>query len=150
VWTRPCDWPRRILRRLSLCSVPLTTPAVSPRRSPRCSRLPALGRTHAGLVATLAHTSTAATIPPIPAAAQGPEDRGAQLSERELQVLLGMSWGKNNSQIGRELFLAQDEDEGGHTRTLGGMPTSRGGWTSTSTGCGSARSSTAACSAPLC
>jgi DNA-binding NarL/FixJ family response regulator len=40
-------------------------------------------------------------------AASGPADSGPQLSERELQVLVGMSQGKTNSQIGRELVLAQ-------------------------------------------
>jgi DNA-binding NarL/FixJ family response regulator len=33
---------------------------------------------------------------------------GAQLTERELQVLTGMSQGKSNAQIGRELFLSED------------------------------------------
>jgi DNA-binding NarL/FixJ family response regulator len=36
------------------------------------------------------------------------EDKGAQLTERELQVLTGMSQGKSNAQIGRELFLSED------------------------------------------
>ncbi|HEU0132558.1 MAG TPA: response regulator transcription factor [Mycobacteriales bacterium] len=36
------------------------------------------------------------------------EERGAQLTERELQVLTGMSQGKSNAQIGRELFLSED------------------------------------------
>jgi len=31
-----------------------------------------------------------------------------ELSERELQVLRGMSDGKSNGQIGRELFLSED------------------------------------------
>ena len=34
--------------------------------------------------------------------------KGAQLTERELQVLTGMSQGKSNAQIGRELFLSED------------------------------------------
>jgi DNA-binding NarL/FixJ family response regulator len=33
---------------------------------------------------------------------------GAQLTERELQVLTGMSQGKSNAQIGRDLFLSED------------------------------------------
>jgi DNA-binding NarL/FixJ family response regulator len=33
---------------------------------------------------------------------------GAQLTERELQVLTGMSQGKSNSQIGRDLYLSED------------------------------------------
>ena len=32
----------------------------------------------------------------------------AQLTERELQVLTGMSQGKSNAEIGRELFLSED------------------------------------------
>jgi DNA-binding NarL/FixJ family response regulator len=32
----------------------------------------------------------------------------AQLTERELQVLMGMSQGKSNSQIGRDLYLSED------------------------------------------
>lgn len=36
------------------------------------------------------------------------QNRGAQLTERELQVLRGMSQGKSNAAIGRELFLSED------------------------------------------
>ena len=36
------------------------------------------------------------------------DDKGAVLTERELQVLTGMSQGKSNAQIGRELFLSED------------------------------------------
>jgi DNA-binding NarL/FixJ family response regulator len=36
------------------------------------------------------------------------DDRGAQLTEREIQVLTGMSQGKSNAQIGRDLFLSED------------------------------------------
>jgi len=36
------------------------------------------------------------------------EDKAAQLTEREVQVLTGMSQGKSNAQIGRELFLSED------------------------------------------
>ena len=38
----------------------------------------------------------------------GREERGMQLTERELQVLTGMSQGKSNAEIGRELFLSED------------------------------------------
>src|SRR5690606_7438981 len=51
------------------------------------------------LVAALAHT-LASTAVPTPRA---PTDPGVQLTERELQVLRGMSQGKSNGQIGREL-----------------------------------------------
>jgi DNA-binding NarL/FixJ family response regulator len=33
---------------------------------------------------------------------------GTQLTERELQVLTGMSQGKSNNQIGRDLYLSED------------------------------------------
>jgi DNA-binding NarL/FixJ family response regulator len=36
------------------------------------------------------------------------EERATQLTERELQVLTGMSQGKSNAAIGRELFLSED------------------------------------------
>jgi DNA-binding NarL/FixJ family response regulator len=36
------------------------------------------------------------------------EEKASQLTERELQVLTGMSQGKSNAQIGRELFLSED------------------------------------------
>ena len=37
-----------------------------------------------------------------------PSDPGVQLTERKLQVLRGMSQGKSNGQIGRELYLSED------------------------------------------
>ncbi len=36
------------------------------------------------------------------------EATGVQLSMREMQVLTGMSQGKSNAQIGRELYLSED------------------------------------------
>jgi DNA-binding NarL/FixJ family response regulator len=36
------------------------------------------------------------------------EPQGVQLSMREMQVLTGMSQGKSNAQIGRELYLSED------------------------------------------
>jgi DNA-binding NarL/FixJ family response regulator len=58
------------------------------------------------MVATLAHALTApTTMRPAPSPAiQDP----SRLSEREHQVLVGMSEGKSNGEIGRELFLAED------------------------------------------
>jgi DNA-binding NarL/FixJ family response regulator len=35
-------------------------------------------------------------------------DLGSALTERELQVLRGMSQGKSNAEIGRSLFLSED------------------------------------------
>ncbi len=56
------------------------------------------------LVAVLAHT-LASTVVLTPRA---PSDPGVHLTEREMQVLRGMSQGKSNSQIGRELYLSED------------------------------------------
>jgi DNA-binding NarL/FixJ family response regulator len=39
---------------------------------------------------------------------RAPTDPGVRLTERELQVLRGMSQGKSNGQIGRELYLSED------------------------------------------
>jgi DNA-binding NarL/FixJ family response regulator len=56
------------------------------------------------LVAALAHTLTSNAVP-APVTRSVPV---SQLTERELQVLLGMSQGKSNGQIGRELYLSED------------------------------------------
>jgi DNA-binding NarL/FixJ family response regulator len=58
------------------------------------------------MVVTLAHALTApGTLRPAPSIyAKEP----SRLSEREHEVLLGMSEGKSNGEIGRELFLAED------------------------------------------
>jgi DNA-binding NarL/FixJ family response regulator len=57
------------------------------------------------LVAVLAHMLAKAPVPTPPRAPTDPEVR---LTERELQVLHGMSQGKSNGQIGRELYLSED------------------------------------------
>jgi DNA-binding NarL/FixJ family response regulator len=56
------------------------------------------------LVAALAHTLASTSVP----AARHPSDPGVNLTERELQVLRGMSQGMRNGEIGRELFLSED------------------------------------------
>lgn len=56
---------------------------------------------------SLLHTSVDAGIP-APRVAPEVPDTVAALTERELQVLRGMSQGKSNSQIGRDLFLSED------------------------------------------
>ncbi len=56
------------------------------------------------LVAALAHTLASTAVP----SPRAPNDPGVQLTERELQVLRGMSQGKSNGQIGRELYLSED------------------------------------------
>jgi DNA-binding NarL/FixJ family response regulator len=56
------------------------------------------------LLAALTHILTSNAV-------QAPVTRTAPVSaltERELQVLLGMSQGKSNGQIGRELYLSED------------------------------------------
>ncbi len=60
--------------------------------------------TRTELVAALAHTLASSGVPaPRPSA-----DTGIRLTEREMQVLRGMSQGKSNGQIGRELYLSED------------------------------------------
>jgi DNA-binding NarL/FixJ family response regulator len=61
---------------------------------------------HAEVCAALAHALAGVEL-----AARVPLPRQAgdvALTQRELQVLHGMSQGKSNSQIGRELFLSED------------------------------------------
>jgi DNA-binding NarL/FixJ family response regulator len=58
------------------------------------------------MVATVAHASTAPTT--MRTGPSTPSQDSSPLSEREHQVPLGMSEGKSNGEIGRELFLAQD------------------------------------------
>ena len=56
------------------------------------------------LVAALAHTLSGTAVP-VPRA---PTDPAVQFTERELQVLRGMSQGKGNNQIAQELYLSVD------------------------------------------
>ena len=56
------------------------------------------------LVAALAHTLSSSSAP----APLSSTDTGLRLTEREMQVLHGMSQGKSNGQIGRELYLSED------------------------------------------
>jgi DNA-binding NarL/FixJ family response regulator len=55
------------------------------------------------LVAVLAHMLARAPAPP-----RAPTEPEVRITERELQVLRGMSQGKSNGQIGRELYLSED------------------------------------------
>lgn len=60
--------------------------------------------TRTELVAAMAHTLSSSSVPaPLPST-----DTGLRLTEREMQVLHGMSQGKSNGQIGRELYLSED------------------------------------------
>ena len=56
------------------------------------------------IVAALADTLTSPRIP----SPRDAVDGQAQLTERELQVLTGMSQGMSNNQIGRQLYLSED------------------------------------------
>src|SRR3712207_9431888 len=47
------------------------------------------------------------------------EPTGVQLSMREMQVLTGMSQGKSNAQIGRELYLSEDTIKRSEERRVG-------------------------------
>jgi DNA-binding NarL/FixJ family response regulator len=57
------------------------------------------------LVSTLAYALTSGARLPVPVRAAR---EAGSVTERELQVLRGMSEGKSNGQIGRELYLAED------------------------------------------
>lgn len=60
--------------------------------------------TRTELVAALAQTISSSSAPtPRPSS-----DTALRLTEREMQVLRGMSQGKSNGQIGRELYLSED------------------------------------------
>lgn len=59
--------------------------------------------TRTELVAALAHT-VAGSARGVPTTVEA----GVRLTEREMQVLNGMSQGKSNGQIGRELYLSED------------------------------------------
>jgi DNA-binding NarL/FixJ family response regulator len=58
------------------------------------------------LLATVAHAL--AELPPPRPQRPLPDRPPPQLTHRELQVLQGMSQGKSNAQIGRELYLSED------------------------------------------
>lgn len=58
------------------------------------------------LVTALAHSVTTTAV--LPKAGRIRRDTPSQLTEREQEVLLGISEGKSNAQIGRELFMATD------------------------------------------
>jgi DNA-binding NarL/FixJ family response regulator len=64
-----------------------------------------LGRAGPGLCATLVALLDAAG--PDALTQISPDDAGAALSGRELEVLYGICRGRSNLQIGRELFLAE-------------------------------------------
>jgi DNA-binding NarL/FixJ family response regulator len=59
-------------------------------------------------IAPLAHALGASGPAAVGGAPGVPGQERSRLSEREHQVLLGMSEGKSNGEIGRELFLAED------------------------------------------
>ena len=70
------------------------------------------GVSHEELCAAVAHAIATADLM-IPAPRRAPVDGSGDparpmLTERELQVLRGMSQGKSNGQIGRDLYLSED------------------------------------------
>lgn len=73
---------------------------------------PELGAAPAPTVASTTPASAAASAARTALAAhdtaRASTGAGVRLSERERQVLLGMSLGKTNKQIGRELFVSED------------------------------------------
>ena len=82
-----------------------TTRAASPRRSPAGRAATCAGTRPVRSWWPRSRTRWPAPRCPTPRA---PTDPGVQLTERELQVLRGMSQGKSNGQIGRELYLSED------------------------------------------
>jgi DNA-binding NarL/FixJ family response regulator len=60
------------------------------------------------LVAALAHSAAGAEVGAMPMQRGAQPGAGVNLTEREMQVLRGMSQGKSNGQIGRELYLSED------------------------------------------
>src|SRR4051794_20798240 len=60
------------------------------------------------LVPALAHSTVGAEATGLPVHRTTSRGAGVNLTEREMQVLRGMSQGKSNGQIGRELYLSED------------------------------------------
>jgi DNA-binding NarL/FixJ family response regulator len=60
------------------------------------------------LVAALAHSAAGAESSGLPMQRTASPAANVNLTEREMQVLRGMSQGKSNGQIGRELYLSED------------------------------------------
>lgn len=60
-----------------------------------------------GLAAATTAATTAVLTPELPAQAQGGMGE-VQLTKREIEVLVGMSNGRSNAQIGQELYLSED------------------------------------------
>ena len=63
------------------------------------------------LAAVAAHSLTAAVVQPVQSEPKGnhhAERAAVELTRREMEVLIGMSHGRSNSQIGADLFLSED------------------------------------------
>ncbi len=60
------------------------------------------------LSAAVLHVITEGRRATGPEARPGVTDKAPELTEREVQVLTGMSRGRSNAEIGRELFLSED------------------------------------------
>jgi DNA-binding NarL/FixJ family response regulator len=60
------------------------------------------------LMAALAHSTVGAGSDASPGRRSSAGGTSGDLTEREMQVLRGMSQGKSNGQMGRELFLSED------------------------------------------
>ncbi|MEV7972495.1 response regulator transcription factor [Cellulomonas sp. NPDC089187] len=67
----------------------------------------ALTSQHAGLAAAATAATTAVLTPDLPAQMSGVPGE-VQLTKREIEVLVGMSNGRSNAQIGQELYLSED------------------------------------------
>ena len=78
--------------------------------SGRCPRLRGQGRRPRGAVRRGAARHHRGPPPegPVDPPARAPATKAPELTEREMQVLTGMSRGRSNAEIGRELFLSED------------------------------------------
>ena len=81
-----------------------------PRGQRRCPRLRGQGRRPRGAVRRGAarHSPRAAGRRARPRTGTDAGHQAPELTEREVQVLTGMSRGRSNAEIGRELFLSED------------------------------------------
>jgi DNA-binding NarL/FixJ family response regulator len=105
---------RRLLARHPEARILITTMAEDPEGVARAVAAGARGYvvkdiSREELVTAIAHTLDDQALRPSARTPQlAPGEQVVALSERELQVLTGMSRGRSNAEIGRELYLSED------------------------------------------
>ena len=87
---------------------PRTGPMAPAPRSPHGAAVLAGAGGPSGAPSSWSGASPLATAAPTTVRSTVPETPSVTLSMREMQVLTGMSQGKSNAQIGRELYLSED------------------------------------------